>query len=135
VRRFRCTRCHRTCSVRPDGVLARCAYSLAAILAAWAGAIEPPIGQGDADTDSYKRHGIDTLTPDRFRPGATRWRQLERWARRIPKWWPHRHLPAGTWRQTVRALLTQLTIEAHTTALTGRLARALVGLAGCGAAM
>lgn len=129
VRRFQCTACEATCTVRPEGVLAGLAYTLLAIVNAWRLASRRPVGEGLDDAAVYAHQGVDRLSPEGGRGGATRWRSLARWADQIGVWWPARAVAGSTWRQRVGSLLAGFIAEGDLTE------RALASHAACGAAM
>ena len=100
VRRFRCQRCGKTCSVLPDGVLLGFTYSVASMVAVWLGITSPPVGHGMSSDEVYALQGVDRLHREGHRSGRRRWREPRRWA--------ERHLtdqPGTTWKQRVQAFL------------------------------
>jgi hypothetical protein len=97
VRRYRCQRCFKACSVLPTGVLLGFAYSVASMIAVWTGRARAPIGGGQTHAEVYARQGVDRLRP---RHGRIFWKAPRRWA--------ERHLidsPGATWQQRVQAFL------------------------------
>ena len=58
VRRYRCVDCGVACSVLPTGILPRCTYSLASIIAAWLDAVDKPTGNGLGDEEVLARQGL-----------------------------------------------------------------------------
>jgi hypothetical protein len=105
--RFLCRRCDTTWSVRPDELLARHRYTLAAILVAWFLATPRPVGDGKDDEAVYALVGVDRRVPgpDPDRAGTPRWRSLSRWIAAIPRWWPARPVVGTQWRQRATALI------------------------------
>jgi hypothetical protein len=106
--RFLCRDCGRTCSVRPDDVLARRRYTLAAIVIAWVLAVRRPVGDEHPDEAVYALVGVDRRLPgpEGHRSGRWRWRSLSRWSLAIEAWWPTRRVVGTTWRERADALLT-----------------------------
>jgi hypothetical protein len=86
-RRYRCTRCGKTCTVLPIGVIPRHLYSVFATVVAFALAAAGPLGDDLTDALAYKRQG---LYPRRaVKPGVDwRWVSIDRWRRSIAVWWP-----------------------------------------------
>ncbi|MDQ8155331.1 MAG: hypothetical protein P3B98_11785 [Gemmatimonadota bacterium] len=105
--RFLCRRCRTSWSVRPDEVLPRHRYTLAAIVVAWFLAAPRPIGEGKDDEAVYALVGVDRRVPgpDPDRAGTPRWRSLSRWTAAIPTWWPARPVVGAHWRQRATALI------------------------------
>lgn len=106
-RRYRCTACGAVTVVLPDGVMPRFLYSAAAIVLAWLLVTPAPVGAGLDDATAYDRQGMlqRLRWPDR---ADYRWRSLDRWARQIGPWWPHRLA------RTAQALVTELVAEVGT---------------------
>jgi hypothetical protein len=100
VRRFRCQRCGKTCSVLPDGVILGFTYGVAAMIAVWLGITGPPVGKGLSHEEVYALQGVDRLHLEAHRSGPVRWRQPKRWADRLLIDWP-----GTTWKHRVRAFL------------------------------
>ncbi|MDQ8155253.1 MAG: hypothetical protein P3B98_11390 [Gemmatimonadota bacterium] len=104
-RRYRCTRCGKTCTVLPIGVIPRHLYSVFAIVVAFVLTATGPLGDDLTDALAYKRQG---LYPRRaVKPGVDwRWVSIDRWRGSIAVWWPfavdipdllaHLHRRAGT---------------------------------------
>ena len=113
VRRYRCTACDRCQSVHPEGVLSHHAYGLALIVAAWLATAPPPLGRGQAELAVWALLGLDRPTPEKHRSGPGRWRNLSRWSKQIPVWWPGRSASGSTWKQRVSSLLTGFSVEAR----------------------
>ena len=100
VRRFRCQRCERTCSVLPDGVLLGFTYSVASMIAVWLGIAEKPVGKALSHEEVYALQGVDRLSLEGQRSGGKRWRAPKRWAERRLS-----DQPGTTWKQRVQAFL------------------------------
>jgi len=113
VRRYRCTTCGRCQSVHPEGVLAHYTYGLALVVAAWMATVPAPLGQGQAELAVWALLGLDRPTLEKHRSGPGRWRNLSRWSKRIPGWWPGRSASGSTWKQQVSSLLTGFVAEAR----------------------
>lgn len=97
VRRYRCQRCRKTCSVLPTGVLLGFTYSFASMVAVWTGRASPPVGEGRTHAEVYARQGVDRLRPYHDR---VFWKAPRRWAERHLT-----DLPGATWLQRVQAFL------------------------------
>mgnify|MGYP006863456231 FL=1 len=135
VGRYRCRTCGRSQSVHPDGVLPHHAYSVALIVAAWLSTAPTPLGQGQAELAVWALLGLDRPTPEKHRSGPGRWRNLSRWSKQIPAWWPGRSGSGSTWRQRTSSLLTGFVIEARSSELAAVATVALGAHAAWGAAM
>lgn len=100
VRRFRCRRCKKTCSVLPNGVVLGFVYSFDSMIAVWKDLAVPPFGGGLSHDEVYARQGVDRLRREAHRSGRRRWR--------APKRWADRHLtdqPGTTWMQRAQSFL------------------------------
>jgi hypothetical protein len=89
VCRYRCKLCGAVVTVLPKGVLPRCLYSAAAMVAAFLLVADKPVGDGLSDADAYDRQGMN---PRRgwTKPWPYRWRSLDRWLGMAASWWPGR---------------------------------------------
>ena len=100
VRRFRCQRCGKSCSVLPDGVILGFTYSVASMIAVWLGIMKQPPGQGRSHDEVYALQGVDRLHLEAGRSGGRRWRAPKRWADLLLT-----DQPGTTWKQRVQAFL------------------------------
>ena len=86
-RRYRCTRCRRTCTVLPLGVISRHLYSAFAIVVAFVLTAAEPLGAELTDARAYTRQGLFPVRA--VRKGVDwRWTSIARWRRALPRWWP-----------------------------------------------
>jgi len=100
VRRFRCQRYGKPCSVLPDGVFLGFTCSVASIIAVWLGITKKPLGYGMSHDEVYALQGVDRLHLEAGRSGRRRWRAPKRWAERFLT-----DQPGTTWKQRVQAFL------------------------------